>query len=248
MRKILLLSGAMINGLSLVYGLLMNFSVVVIAVYCCSLLLIIYGAFFHNKKALKIITVIFSSLFVLFIAFTVFVCQYGQNDNVTYEEDALIVLGAKVNGETPSLLLAERLNAALQYYDLNPDIVIVVSGGQGPNEAITEALAMERYLMAKGVPADKIIREERSTTTVENFVFSKELLDSHFDGLYKTVIVTNDFHIFRSNLIAEGIGMESSHVHAKIPLRSVPANYLRETIAIVFQILFKTGQTSTLVS
>lgn len=189
-----------------------------------------------KKRPLKIITCILLVLFTLWIGFDIFICFYGQNDNVTFEEDALIVLGAGLRGEVPSSVLAERLKAALRYYEQNPDVIIVVSGGQGANEAITEALAMERYLVGNGIPAEKIIKEEMSTNTRENIAFSKQILDDYFSEPYKTAIVTSDFHIFRSNMISVKAGLESAHTHGKILKHTIPANYLRETAAVLFQV------------
>ena len=83
----------------------------------------------------------------------------GGTDNVTYQEDAIIVLGAAVRGEEISGALQKRLDVAIEYYQKNPDVVIVVTGGQGPQEDITEALAMERYLLANGIPKEKIIED-----------------------------------------------------------------------------------------
>ena len=106
----------------------------------------------------------------------------GGTDNITYKEDAIIVLGAAVRGEEISGALQKRLDVAIEYYQKNPDVVIVVTGGQGPQEDITEALAMERYLLANGIPKEKIIKEEKATSTYENFKFSKVLLNEYFSN------------------------------------------------------------------
>lgn len=238
MRKILLTLGISINIFTLAFAFATNFSTIVILIFCLSVLMIIYGIFLKSRKMLIILTTSLVVLFTLLIGFNIFLYHFGESDNVTYNEDALIILGAGVNGETPSLMLEDRLNAALEYYSRSPNVMIVVSGGQGPHEDITEALAMERYLVEGCVPIEKIIKEEKATTTRENITFSKQLLDQYFDKPYKVAIVTNDFHVFRSMIIAENIDLESTHIHAKIPIYSIPANYLRETIAILFQVLF----------
>ena len=115
------------------------------------------------------------------LLFQVVICVYsfGFTDTVTYKEDAVIVLGAGLRGENLSLILRNRLDAAVEYYNENPEAVIVVSGGQGPDEDIPEAEAMERYLYEQGVPLNKIIKEDKSTSTEENFKFSKELLETY---------------------------------------------------------------------
>ena len=106
---------------------------------------------------------------------------------VTYSEDAVIVLGAAVHGKTPSLTLKKRLDKAVEYHAQNPNAVIVVSGGQGAQEDISEAEAMKIYLIENGVKSDKIIKEENATSTYENFKFSKEILTKNFDTLNKKV-------------------------------------------------------------
>jgi uncharacterized SAM-binding protein YcdF (DUF218 family) len=236
MKKILLVNGIILNIFILLFAFATDFSVTVILIFCISAVMVVYGLL-NNRKLIKIFSVALTSVFILFIGFNIFIYSYGKADNVAYSEDALVVLGAGVNGETPSLILAERLKVALQYYNSNPDSIIVVSGGQGHNEDITEALAMERYLVNGGVPIEKIFKEEKSTSTFENFAFSKRIIDEYFDKPYNIAILTNDFHIFRSMMIASNAGFNGTHIHAKIPKYAVPANYLRETIAILFQVI-----------
>lgn len=237
MRKLMLIAGIMLNLLLLLIILFWNSSAAVISGYCFSLLLILYGIFLKNKKARRIISGTLCFLAIALVGFNLFVYEYGQRDNVTYQEDAVIVLGARVNGETPSLILGERLNVALRYYQQNPRVMIVVSGGQGPDEIMTEAQAMKKYLVARGVPAERILQEGKSRNTSENIRFSKLILDQHFDTAYQTVLITNDFHLLRSMIIADRIGLKSAHLHAKIPRHMVPANYLRETISLLFRTL-----------
>ena len=95
----------------------------------------------------------------------------------TGKEKAVVVLGAGLRGEQVSGLLARRLDAALDYYRENPDVLLVVSGGQGPDEVIPEAEAMARYLAARGVPQENIIKEDKSESTEQNFEFSRVLLE-----------------------------------------------------------------------
>ena len=236
-RRILLIAGVVISILSLVFGFTSNFNTLVICAFCASVLMIIYGLSLGSKRVLIGVTVSLAVLLVLFAGFNVFLYRFGQNDTVTYKEDALIVLGAGIADETPSLILQARLEAVLEYYLRNPEVVIVVSGGQGPRESVTEALAMERYLVSGGVPSEKILKEEEATTTRENIAFSKGLLDEYFDGEYTIAFITNDFHVFRTHIIVLRVGLTGTHMHAKIPRYSIPANYLRESIACLFEVI-----------
>ncbi len=120
--------------------------------------------------------------------------------------DYVIVLGAQVRGTRITKSLARRLDAALEYYQNNPDATIIVSGGQGRGEDISEAAAMAGYLTEKGVPADKIILEDKSTNTNENLEFSIELIGNK-DA--RVAIVTNNFHIFRAVGIAKAKGLSN---------------------------------------
>lgn len=119
--------------------------------------------------------------------------------------DYLIVLGAQVRGTRITDSLKRRLDRAVKYMLVFPDTKIIVSGGRGPGEDITEAEAMAGYLIKKGIQKEKVHLEDRSTSTRENLRFSRIFFDP---GKHRTGIVTNDFHIYRSYLIArqEGYG------------------------------------------
>lgn len=171
---------------------------------------------------------------LVLLGFSAFLLGYGAWDNVTYREDAVIVLGAGIRGETVSLTLKDRLDAALSYYQENPEAVIVVSGGQGPQETIPEALAMERYLLNQGVPKEHILKEEKSTSTYENFVYTKEILDQYFDDAYEAAFVTNEYHVYRAKGIAKEAGFsEIAHTHSGTRLHSLLSGTLRECLAVV---------------
>lgn len=158
------------------------------------------------------------------------------------EADAVVVLGAGVNGREPSLSLRTRLDAALQYLEDNPDTPVVLTGGQGYGEEITEAQCMYDYLTARGVDGSRLILEEQASNTAENFAFSRELLvkqgvDPSGDLV---AVVTNDFHIARSKFIAarQGYGCAFG-VPAKLPWAHLSANYyLREAFAMVKTFFF----------
>lgn len=122
--------------------------------------------------------------------------------------DAMIILGAKVNGEEVSKTLKLRLDKAIEYYNKDNSINIIVSGGQGTDENITEALAMKRYLEVNGVDSNNIIEENKATTTLENIIYSKEILDD-MDIKGKVLIVTSDYHLLRGRFIASILGIRN---------------------------------------
>jgi uncharacterized SAM-binding protein YcdF (DUF218 family) len=171
---------------------------------------------------------------IILLVFVSFLYIYGNVDNVTYEEDAVIVLGAGLRGENVSQHLKNRLDAAIVYHENNPDALIVVSGGQGVDEVIDEATAMERYIVKHGVPTEKIVKESLSTSTEENFLFSKQILDDYFEDDYKIAYITNDFHAYRSGCRAKAAGFSSiTHYGAKTPLHSVLPNGFREVSGVL---------------
>ncbi|MDD4688135.1 MAG: YdcF family protein [Eubacteriales bacterium] len=243
LKAILIIIGIALMADAFVLGIVGNFNVGIIATFGLGVVTFAYGGF--DKQVNKVIpkwlryVIVFGVCCVLIM--TVFLAVYGNVDTADYNEDALIVLGAGIKGEYPSLPLVRRLDRAVEYYKKNPEVVIVVTGGQGFQEDITEALAMERYLVNKGVPAYNIIKEEKATSTYENFRFSKEILDKKFIEEYKIAFVTNDFHIYRASRLAKSAGFETaSHISGITEWYTLPVNYLRECLAIVKLWIFKT--------
>ncbi|WP_295587386.1 YdcF family protein [uncultured Oscillibacter sp.] len=177
----------------------------------------------------------------LLCSIEIFVVTQGRRDLTALPADAVIVLGAGVNGTTPSLSLATRLDAALSYLEAHPDIPVVLTGGQGYGEDITEAACMYDYLTERGVEPERLILEESASNTSENFAFSAPLLEAAgVDIATDTVaVVTNDFHVARSRLIArkKGYGVTVG-VGAPIPWAHLEVNYsLREAFAVVKSVL-----------
>ena len=112
---------------------------------------------------------------IVFAVFEIPVVRDARTDTDAHP-DAIIVLGAGVNGSTPSLSMCNRLDAALAYLGANPDALAVVSGGQGEGEDITEAKAMADYLTAHGIDSARIVQEDQSRTTRENLENSFAIL------------------------------------------------------------------------
>lgn len=209
-----------------------NVNLGIFLTYGFGLALLLCGIFW-NKIHLSV-RIIAASVTAAVSVFVICLFACGNADNVTYQEDAVIVLGAGIRGEKVSGGLKARLDRAAEYHSENPDAIIVVSGGQGPQEDITEALAMERYLLEKGIPEDKILKEERATSTNENFRFSKELLDEKLGGDYSVAFVTTDYHIYRAENIASSEGFEKvTHCHCDSKFYTVVPSGLREMCAVL---------------
>lgn len=178
----------------------------------------------------------------LLVGLEVVIMNRGDSDMTPLPADAVIVLGAGVNGTEPSLSLRTRLDKALEYLEYWPDIPAVLTGGTGYGEEISEAQCMYDYLTEHGVESDRLILEDQASNTAENFDFSKTLLyEAGVDPARDTVaVVTNDFHIARAELIAarQGFG-DTAGIPVPLPWVHLEINYhLREAFALVKTFLF----------
>ena len=156
----------------------------------------------------KAIIIIFVSSFILLEGLIFLNINETKDIDKVDNIDTIIVLGAKVNGTEVSKTLKLRLDKAIEYYNKHKDINIIVSGGQGNNEGITEALAMKNYLVSNGVNINNIIEENKATTTLENIMYSKKILDN-MNHKGKVLIVTSDYHLLRGRFIASMLGIEN---------------------------------------
>ena len=148
--------------------------------------------------------------------------------------DYLIVLGAKVNGTTPSHAMHDRLTAALDYLNAYPDATAIVSGGQGDDEGISEAEAMRIWLEAHGVAPGRILLEDRSETTRQNlensFAIMRERGADPADGV---AVVTSEYHLYRAREIASALGAKPIGVAARTSIFGMRVNYfIREGFAV----------------
>lgn len=167
----------------------------------------------------------------------VFAGSLGEPDA---DYDYIIVLGCGVNGTTPSLLLRERIDAAYGYLSAHPNTVCVVSGGQGSGEDITEAECMFRELTAMGIDPARIWLEDRSTSTEENLIFSKAVIEAHTGTVPTEVgIVSGEYHLFRAGLMAEDLGLISHGIPATTGWFTLRVNYfLREIAGVWYYLIF----------
>ena len=170
----------------------------------------------------------------------------GETDNSGVPVDAVIVLGAGVNGETPSAALWSRIRAAEDYLQKHPDVPVVLSGGRSGYtfEQREGYQAMRRELSVRWELYEDSpiwLLEERSTNTAENFRYSKELLAANGVNTETAgiAVVTNDFHCFRAHMIARREGLHVVGVSAELPWWWLTANYyVREAFAVVKTALF----------
>ncbi len=209
------------------------------------LLAIILGVsmalWFHvpDNAVVRICKIFLMLAAVFFAVMIVMISVLPHTNKADYTEEAVIVLGCGVKGTTPTNSLVRRMDKAIEYYNNNNKALIVVSGGQGPQEDISEARAMFDYLTARGIPAESIVIEDKASSTNENFKFSKEILDEKLGDDYRAVYITNNFHSYRAGKLAELNGLNvRSYSASTAPLSLLPC-YLREVLAVLQLWIFK---------
>ena len=168
----------------------------------------------------------------------IFLAVYGNLSNADYTEDVVIILGAGLRNGEVNLHLANRLDTAIAYLRRNPNALIIVCGGLGVGQPVTEATAMKRYLTERNIAPERIIIEDQSTTTYENLVFAKEILDRRFPGGFRAVLITNAFHIYRAANVARLLGINVNPLGAPTPWQNLVPNYLREIAAVTHMWIF----------
>lgn len=187
-----------------------------------------------SKKYIQVIFWLGVSVFVVTQSMIIF---NSLAFNVPKNSDYLIVLGARVRGETPSLALKYRLDVAYNYLEQNSSTKAILTGGQGPGEDITEAEAMKRYLVQRGIASERLLLEDQATNTVQNLHYSFELIDSLVERP-QLVVVTSKFHILRSKIIARKLGWQVQGIGAKTLPFLIPSYYLREFFAVLKEVIF----------
>lgn len=196
----------------------------------------------RKPKGAKILRWIFTACLcilvlamVVTLGFVLSASRGTENNDCQY----LLVLGAGVNGTEPSLSLRERLTAALDYLNEHPDTVCIVSGGQGGGEDITEAKCMFDWLTARGIGEDRIIMEDRATSTAENLAYSLELLEKVGEKPEEIAVVSSEYHLFRAGLMAKQAGVTALGVPAHTGLWPLKVNYyFREIFGVWYFLIF----------
>lgn len=185
-----------------------------------------------NKNLKRVLNVLLVLFIISFIVIESLIISANIKSNIKTPE-YMIVLGAGLKGEKPSLTLLKRLEKTVEFMNENPEVKAVVSGGQGFDELISESEAMKRYLVKHGINENRIIKEDKSTSTMENFKFSKEKL-KQITGkkIDEAVVVTNEFHMMRARMIAERNGIKTYPLTCSTPYSVMANNFIREYFAV----------------
>lgn len=200
-------------------------------------LIVIYRFGGHGLRvAVTVLLVIGMAVFIIIEIPIVREARTDALDDCEY----VIVLGAGLRGDVPTLSLRNRLDAALEWLEAHPDCVAVVSGGQGPGENMPEGEAMGIWLEARGIEPERIIVEDKSTSTMENLENSFALIreaGGEPDG--NCAIITSEYHLCRAKLMAESLGVGAWGVAAHTSWPSLMLNYfIREAFAVTYYRIF----------
>lgn len=174
-----------------------------------------------------------------FLHLTNFLTAYFlyQFNRPKYNQDFIIVLGSGLIKDKVPPLLASRINKAIDFYWKQAAVVsppiLIFSGGQGPDELLPEAKAMQKYALEKGIPPEHTMIEDQSVNTFQNMLYSKQMMDSVKGSQYNSIFTTNNFHLFRASLYAKKAGLKSQGIGSKTALYYWPNAMIREYIAIV---------------
>lgn len=225
------------------YGLGIRFFITMFGILC-GIAIAIYGLinFCINHNILprvariirRMIHVILMLGAISFVIIEIIILS-GGDTNVTYTEDYVLILGAGLDGDAPSLTMQSRIDAAVEYLNKNQNAYAIACGGMGTGETITEAEAIRRGLLRSGIHEDRIILEGESTNTNQNIMNAARMMREHEGvALPRVAVITNEFHLWRGKFIARRNGMEPTGFAAETPLWWLKGQYyVREYFSVI---------------
>ena len=238
MLKLYLIIAAVLVVLALIAAVIpgFQFSVTVCIAFAALMVLMYYLRKFPTPLAVGIFRTLWVLLIVGILAasvtlgFIIRAAHPGQIPSCDY----IVVLGAGIRGTVPSMSLQERIDAAYTYLTEHPNTIAVLSGGQGKGEEITEAACMYRELTQMGIESNRLLLEEASTSTIENLMFSLDILEDKTGSRPQSIgVVSSEYHIFRAKLFAKRLGLEPVGIPGKVSWFPLCLNYYpREVIAV----------------
>ncbi|MCR8643658.1 YdcF family protein [Paenibacillus sp. N1-5-1-14] len=195
-----------------IYILFLTYNINLYYLYITVLLLFLYYAY----------------IFMSYLVYAVFY-HFAK---ISYTPDFIIVLGSGlIGGERVPPLLASRLDKGIEQFKKYKDKPkIIVSGGQGPDELLSEAAAMKKYLLEQGMQENDVLMEDQSRNTLQNMTFSKRIMDQYQDT-YKSIFITNNYHVLRASFYARQAGLNPCEgVGSRTARYYLPSAFLREYI------------------
>ena len=197
----------------------------------------------QDARTLKRIFTILLSIGLLVVGITEAIIIKASFGDPRQHCDYMVVLGAGVRGDVPSLSLRNRIDAAYDYLTEHPDVTAILSGGQGEGENITEAQCMFDHLTAMGIDESRLWMEDQATSTWENLNFSLDMIEERTGQRpEKLGVLSSEYHLFRASLFADACGVEFLGVPAKTTKLSLRVNYFMREVAGVWHYLLLGGQ------
>ena len=222
---------------TLIVCCLSNYNLGVILPAILGLPLLLLGLFWGRMDAgfwlfLRRLVLVCYGLGCLFLLFLGSLMLRAMDRGEHGDYDALIVLGAAVHGDRVTWVLSNRLDTAYDYAVAHPNTTLVVSGGQGDGESVTEASAMAGYLVRRGIDPARILMEDKAESTAENFAFSKAIIDKQLGKDASIGFVTTRFHVYRAGRVAQKGGIPARGLGAPDVWYIAINNFLRECVGI----------------
>lgn len=185
------------------------------------------------KRLIIVILVIVVIGFIMVFGLNFYMINKTRNKILSYDDaivledvDVVLVLGCKVNGSDPSMMLGNRLDTGVELYK-GMDTKLLLSGDHGQKE-YDEVNVMRSYVLKQDIDTHDIFLDHAGFSTYDSMYRAK-----HVFGVKKIIVVTQEYHLYRSLYIAEKLGIEAYGVAAKdIPYPSINTrNYIREFMA-----------------
>lgn len=227
-----------------------GYSFTVLVLWCLIGILMFYNIMYLLRsryplgtRAAKRIFTFILCIGLLVVSATEAVIIYASFGQPKETCEYVVVLGAKVRHDGPSVSLMDRILAAADYMNEHPDVTAIVSGGQGADEPMTEAQCMYEELVALGIDPARIRLEDRATSTWENLQFSLDLIEGETGTRPEKIgILSSEYHLFRASLFADACGVESVGIPAPTSRLSQKINHFMREVAGVWHYLILGGQ------
>ena len=194
-------------------------------------------------KVVKSIVTVILCIGILIVGITEVLIIKASFGDPAENCEYVLVLGAKVRADGPSVSLMNRIDAAYEYLTEHPEAIAIVSGGQGPDEPMTEAQCMYDHLTERGIEPDRVWMEDRATSTWENMNFTLDLIEERTGTRPEKIgLISSEYHLFRAGLFARDCGVESVGIPAHTTRLSQMINHFMREVAGVWHYLILGGQ------
>ena len=227
-----------------------GYSFTVLVCWCLVGIILFYNTIYllqrkypREARAIKRLFTVILCIGLLVCGITEAVIIHASFGEPKEQCEYVVVLGAKVRPDGPSVSLMDRIRAANDYMTLHPDVIAVVTGGKGADEPMTEAQCMFDELVKLGIDPARIWVEDQATSTWENLNFSLNLIEEK-TGIRpeKIGILSSEYHLFRASLFADACGVESVGIPAATSRLSQKINHFMREVAGVWHYILLGGQ------